>query len=165
MGVAPRATDPGVTRPVLERATHADLAEVTALERECYPDPWPQSAFATLPDHPHVHFLVAREAPGGRIVGYSVAWFVADEGELANLAVAAGFRGRGFGTALLEAVLRDAAGQGVTAVYLEVRESNVAARKLYESRDFVEVGRRREYYRTPVEDALILRCTIERLLK
>ena len=94
-----------------------------------------------------------------------VAWFAADEGEVANLAVTPRLRQRGFGLALLDSVLAEAAERGTTSLFLEVRESNAAARKLYASRNFEEVGRRKRYYRSPEEDALILRCTLKRSLK
>jgi ribosomal-protein-alanine acetyltransferase len=93
---------------------------------------------------------------GATVVGYAVAWFAADEAELANLAVAASARGRGVGALLLDAVLAEAAHRGAATVYLEVRESNAAARRLYASRSFAEVGRRRRYYHNPAEDALVL---------
>jgi ribosomal-protein-alanine N-acetyltransferase len=147
---------------VLEPASDRDLAAVVALERQCYSDPWSASAFAALPGNPAVHFVVAREGEGASVSGYAVAWFVADEGELANLAVAPSARRRGVGAALLGSVLAEATARGAATLYLEVRESNQAARKLYAARGFEEVGRRREYYRSPQEDALILRCTLKR---
>lgn len=162
MGDGARAHPAHVTGPVLQPATQADLEEVAALERACYSDPWPASAFAGLPDNPAVHFRVIREGEGGPVAGYVIAWFVADEGEVANLAVTPRLRQRGLGGALLQSVLSDAAARGTRALFLEVRESNQAARKLYASRHFEEVGRRRRYYRSPEEDALILRCTLKR---
>jgi [ribosomal protein S18]-alanine N-acetyltransferase len=84
-----------------------------------------------------------------------------DEGELANLAVAPDLRGQGIAGALLDAMLSDASRRGITQVYLEVRESNTAARHLYAARGFGEIGRRKSYYRSPTEDALILRRTID----
>lgn len=145
---------------LLRGATAADLPEVVALERACYGDPWPATAFAALPDNPNVFFALAREQRG-MLAGYVVAWYVMDEGELANLAVAPTLRGRGVGRALLDVMLEDAARRGTEHVFLEVRESNGWARKLYGARGFEEVGRRRGYYRSPVEDALILRCTLQ----
>jgi [ribosomal protein S18]-alanine N-acetyltransferase len=147
---------------VIEPAVEADLPEVVAMERACYSDPWAASSFAGLPDHPAVHFAVARTEARGAVAGYVVAWFVADEGELANLAVAPAVRRRGVGLALLDSVLRAATARDIGTLFLEVRESNAAARKLYASRDFEEVGRRKGYYRSPQEDALILRCTLKR---
>jgi ribosomal-protein-alanine N-acetyltransferase len=140
-----------------------------ALERSCYGDPWPATAFASLPHNSRVFFAVARQTDRddvpGRVAGYVVAWYVMDEGELANLAVAPDARRQGIGKALLDAMFVDAAGRGTSQVFLEVRESNVAARQLYATRGFEEVGRRQRYYRSPVEDALILRRTLKPTLR
>lgn len=144
-----------VTRPALRTATLADVDAVLEIERACFSDPWTRESFASVARRPEVIFRVAEL--DGVVAGYLVAWFAADEGELANVAVAAGMRGRGVGASLVDALLADAVAQGVNAVYLEVRESNHAARALYASRGFADVGRRRHYYRRPVEDALVLR--------
>jgi ribosomal-protein-alanine N-acetyltransferase len=86
-----------------------------------------------------------------------VAWFVTDEGEIANLAVDPARWGGGVGKILLDAALAEGARRGAESVYLEVRESNARARRLYASRGFEEVGRRKGYYRRPAEDAIVLR--------
>ncbi len=135
-------------------AVAADLAAVAAIEQAAFTDPWSPSSFRALLGNPAVSFSVAE--CDGAAVGYSVAWFAADEAELANIAVGAPARGRGVGALLLDAVLAEAAHRGASTVYLEVRESNAAARRLYASRHFAPVGRRRRYYRNPVEDALVL---------
>ena len=144
----------------MRAANPADLADVLTMERACYSDPWPASSFASLPANERVCFLVARDRESNALLGFAVAWHVMDEGELANLAVAPDHRRRGIGQALLEAVTTDALGRGTSQLYLEVRESNTAARQLYATAGFVEVGRRKQYYRRPLEDALILRRTL-----
>ena len=159
MGSSTRPHTPGLIEVVLRSATSSDLPEVAALERACYGDPWPASAFASLPGNARVFFAVARDVRG-RLAGYVVAWYVMDEGELANLAVAADSRRHGIGRALLAAMISDAASRGTSQIYLEVRESNQAARSLYASQKFEEIGRRKRYYRNPNEDALILRRTL-----
>ena len=103
-------------------------------------------------------FLVA--AGEREIVGYVIARGAADEGEILNLAVAPQFRRRGVGCGLGRAILELLGSRGVTAVYLEVRASNAVARSLYEQLGFREVGRRENYYRRPVEDAILLRAAI-----
>ena len=135
-------------------ATATDLPAVAAIEQAAFSDPWSPSSYRALLGTPAACFSVADY--GGLVVGHSVAWFAADEAELANLAVGAPWRGRGVGALLVDAVLSMAAQRGAATVYLEVRESNVAGRRLYASRHFAEVGRRRRYYRNPVEDALVL---------
>jgi ribosomal-protein-alanine N-acetyltransferase len=98
----------------------------------------------------------------GDVLGYSVTWFVSDESEIANLAVAPAARRGGVGALLLDMVLAASESAGARAIFLEVRESNNAARRLYASRDFTVVGRRKEYYRRPVEDALVMRRVLRR---
>jgi ribosomal-protein-alanine N-acetyltransferase len=105
-----------------------------------------------------VPFLVALSRDS--VVGYVVAHRAADEGEILNLGVAPAHRRQGVGRALVEGVLRLLAARGVRHVYLEVRESNAGARRLYQSLGFSEVTRRARYYRRPVEDAVVLRATI-----
>jgi len=100
-------------------------------------------------------FLVAEA--DAQIVGYVVALEAADEGEILNLAVAEAGRRRGLGRALVEAIVAALTDRGVRQVFLEVRESNAPARALYAGFGFKEVGRRKAYYRRPVEDAMVLR--------
>ena len=161
MGSSARPRTAALTGTVIRRGLAADLASVVELERACYSDPWPTSAFATLPDNPRVYFAVADSPVVKSIAGYVVAWFVLDEGEVANLAVATNARRQGIGGALLDAAVRESIERGVSDLYLEVRESNQNARRLYASRGFEEVSRRKGYYRAPVEDALILRRTLK----
>jgi ribosomal-protein-alanine N-acetyltransferase len=160
MGSGPRAVALGVSEFVLRPAADLDLADVVAMERACYSDPWPASSFTSLPTNERVFFVVARESQVGMLLGFAIAWHVVNEGELANLAVAPEHRRKGIGQALLDAVTTDALGRGTSELYLEVRESNSAARKLYRAAGFEEVGRRKRYYRRPEEDALILRRTL-----
>jgi ribosomal-protein-alanine N-acetyltransferase len=99
--------------------------------------------------------LVAEDVEMG-VVGYAVVWWVMDQGELANLAVAEGLRGRGIGSVLLDRVLADVRERGVETLFLEVRVSNDSAFRLYLSRGFIQVAVRKDYYRRPREDARIL---------
>lgn len=149
-----RATD--VT---IHAATERDMAEIANIERASFSDPWSTASFAIILTEPAAFFATACDGVSDGIAGYVVAWFAADEGEIANLAVAQPTRRRGIGAALLDAALSEAQRRNATAVYLEVRESNAAARGLYASRGFEEVGRRRGYYRRPDEDAIVLRWT------
>jgi ribosomal-protein-alanine N-acetyltransferase len=135
-----------------------DLPAILAIERVSFTDPWSRSSFATLLEQPRVYFSVALDRAGA-LLGYTVAWFVLDEAELANLAVAPGVRGNGIGARLLKGALAASEERGTLSMYLEVRASNQSAIALYTSHGFAEVGRRRAYYRKPVEDALILRRT------
>ena len=140
--------------------TAAELPSVAAIERQAFSDPWSDRSFRDALAHPAIYFAAARSG-AGEVVGYVVAWFVADEGQIANLAVAPSAWGQGIGRSLLDAALREATLRAASEVFLEVRESNERARRLYASRLFEEVGRRRQYYRRPVEDAIVLRRTLK----
>jgi len=136
-------------------ATPNDLDAVAAIERESFTDPWTRASFEQLLGRNHLSFLVA--AHDGVVVGFSIAYGVAGEAEIANIAVSRGARGQGIGGALLRHMLARLRADGAAEVWLEVRASNEAARAMYEHFGFVEVGRRRHYYQRPVEDAISMR--------
>lgn len=147
---------------VLRAAAHDDLEAVVAIETVSFSDPpWSRDSFTTLVNNPRAIFTVACDHASGSVVGYVVAWLVADEAEVANLAVAPPHRTRGVGARLLDSALSAARRGGARAAHLEVRDSNATARALYASRGFTAVGRRRRYYREPEEDALLLRCDLQ----
>lgn len=151
-GGAPRsAATPVRIRP----ASPSDIDAIVHIERASFGDPWSPASFRSLLDNPHVYFGVATDDE--IVAGYVVAWFVVDEAEVANLAVAPPSRGRRIGATLLDAALDAARARGAVSVFLEVRDSNAGARALYASRGFAQIGRRRGYYRKPVEDAVVMR--------
>ena len=140
-------------------ATRSDLDAVTELEVVAFADPWTRQAFEAALKERHARFRVAHSADGF-VVGYLVAWFVLDEGEIANLAVIPTVRRRGVARALLESIIEEARDSRIARLFLEVRESNGAARALYASMGFTPVARRPRYYRKPVEDAIVLRLEL-----
>lgn len=154
---------------VVRSALPGDVARVLTIESASFADPWTEEAFASALHLPHMRFLVAEfqgtepERDDGRptgapaLVGYVLAMVLGVEGEVADIAVAPESRGQGIGGVLLDRVTLGLRQAGVRTLFLEVRESNAAARRLYDSRGFGAVGRRRGYYRHPVEDALVLR--------
>lgn len=159
MGGSARQATPAVTaEPMVRAALDSDLPTIVTIEMECFhSDPWHRESFESFIDRAGVTFIVADDPAGqGTVSGYGVLIQAADEAEVLNLAVSAESRGKGVGSALLRNLLESAERGGVRQVYLEVRESNAAARALYGAHGFVEVGRRRAYYQRPVEDALIL---------
>lgn len=135
-----------------------DLPGIVEIENLVFTDPWSERAFQDAIANPAIYFACARD--GQRLVGYVVAWFVAGEGEVANLAVSPIAWGKGIGRLLLSAALNEGLSRSAGAVYLEVRESNERARALYKSGGFEEVGRRKSYYRRPAEDAIMLRRSL-----
>lgn len=144
----------------LRPATIADVQAMAAIELAAFSDPWPASSFAEMLPMAHARMTVATDGDG-KLVGYCILLSAADEGEIANIAVRPSDRRRGVGALLLDDALDAAVRLGVTQLFLEVRTSNSAARALYASRGFQQVGRRIAYYRDPLEDALVLRRDAE----
>ena len=141
----------------------SDVAAVQVIEEAAFADPWTADAFDAAIALDHMRFLIAEWTGGGAsggVAGYVVALLLGAEVEIANLAVSSSERGVGVGGALLDDVTAHAAASGCVALYLEVRDSNAAARALYHSRGFEVVGVRKRYYRHPVEDALVLKREI-----
>ena len=145
-----------MNEPIVMRfAVSGDLPRVVEIERSSFSDPWSSAAFRSALNEERINFHVA--VRDDLVVGYAVSWCVVDEAELANLAVVPSMRGQRIGAALLDQAMADARSVGCVVMHLEVRESNASARALYQSRGFGMVGRRKRYYREPIEDALILR--------
>ena len=144
---------------LLRDMTVSDLPTVGAIERASYSVPWSDTTFRGLLRRRDAELVSAER--DGRVVGYAVFWCVLDQGELGNVAVAETARGLGIGASLVAEILQRAARRRVREVFLEVRPSNVVARRLYEQFGFTAVGRRRNYYQEPVEDALVLRRMID----
>ena len=144
----------------LRLATREDIGRVVALEHEAFSDAWSRASFEQLLDDARALFVVACDDQDV-VQGYVVAWYVLDEGEIANLAVASAARRRGIGSLLLDSAIATARARGAVTVYLEVRDSNETARSLYASRGFVQVTRRRRYYLDPTEDALVLKLDLQ----
>jgi [ribosomal protein S18]-alanine N-acetyltransferase len=103
--------------------------------------------------------LVAEEVR--ELCGFVCAKAVADEWEIENVVVAAEFLRRGIANELVRNLIQRAENEAASAILLEVRESNLPARRLYEKHGFREVGRRRVYYRDPAEDAILYALRID----
>ncbi len=139
----------------------SDISTVAEIELASFTDPWAEDAFRELLNMRDAIFLVATRGVMQVVKGYVVARVAADEADVLNLAVSPAERGGGLGGELLDAGLAAITHRGAREIFLEVRESNVAALALYGSRGFATVSRRSRYYRNPVEDALLLRRAIE----
>ncbi len=132
----------------------ADVEQVAAIERAAFTDPWPARAFLELLAQPHVRAFAVDD--DGRLAGYTLASVAADQGEILNLAVDPGARRRGLGRELLRLLLDMFRHEKVATVFLEVRQSNEAAIRLYRGAGFRPVSTRRRYYRHPTENAVTM---------
>lgn len=140
---------------MLERMNEDHVAQVAALEKLCFPDPWSERSVASELDNPLSLWLVATE--GERVLGYVGSQSVLDEADMMNVAVHPDARRHGLARSLVEALIEQLKDREVRMLTLEVRASNEPAKALYETMGFTQVGRRKNYYLAPREDALILR--------
>ncbi|MGH9254731.1 MAG: ribosomal protein S18-alanine N-acetyltransferase [Vicinamibacterales bacterium] len=137
-------------------ADEHDLEGVLEVEAESFTNPWTRDMYAwELQNRSMCHIFLAR-TEDCRVAGFCAFWLVFDEIHINNMALRPGFRQQGIGTALLQRVLAEGRTLGARRATLEVRTSNETARRLYERTGFYVAGIRRNYYASPVEDALIL---------
>ena len=135
--------------------TAAQVSQVAALEKCCFADPWSENSVASELENPLSLWLVAMD--GERLAGYVGSQTVLGESDMMNVAVDGAYRRQGIGKLLIEALVEHLKARESHCLTLEVRDSNTPARNLYASLGFSEIGRRKNYYRNPREDALILR--------
>ena len=131
-------------------------AYLAALELACFSRPWSRQMLAEELDNQCAAFLVALEPETEKVIGYAGLLVAADEGYITNVAVDPSRRRQGVAAQLLQVFDNFARGNQLAFLTLEVRPSNTAAIALYQGFGFREVGRRRNYYDLPKEDALIL---------
>ena len=129
----------------------SDAAELAELDKICFAVPWSEKSFSDEAENALAKYFVAKD--NGKIVGYGGIWIVADEGQITNIAVLPEMRRCGVASKLLEKLL-DAAKD--MPVVLEVRKSNDAAITLYEKYGFSKIGERKNFYHSPVENAIIM---------
>ncbi len=132
------------------------LEELEKLERICFSRPWSRKMLAEELENQCAAFLVAEDSVSGRVLGYAGLMVVADEGYITNVAVFPEYRRQGIAAQILQVFLQFAKANRLAFLTLEVRPSNAAAIALYQGFGFEEVGRRKNYYDLPKEDALIL---------
>lgn len=129
------------------------LSEVAELEAECFSEAWSKSSLELLLSDRGVGFAALID---GRVAGYGGMITVLDEGQITNIAVSEKYRRCGLGRMILNALESYAEQNGITLLSLEVRESNSAARSLYLKSGWGEEGIRKNFYRLPAENAVIM---------
>ncbi len=132
----------------------ADADAVSEIEIKSFAMPWKRDTFYEVVQRENTVYIVGEI--DGAIVAYAGAWLSFNEAEVMSVAVEENFRGRGIGTKLFAELIKFCKERGATAITLEVRPSNAAAIKLYESFGLKSVGRRKSYYVDNGEDALIM---------
>lgn len=135
-----------------------DAQEVEALEREAFPDPWSlKSIEGTLEQKNYVNLGVLRE---GELLGYLFFSCMMDEGEIIRIATAPKERRKGIAKLLFSELKKNCLEQGVDKWMLDVRAGNDTAFACYRKLGFCEDGRRKDFYKDPVEDAILMSCEL-----
>lgn len=134
------------------------VAQVAELERLCFADPWSENSVASELQNPLSLWLVALD--GDTVAGYIGSQTVLDESDMMNVAVHPDYRRQGIAETLVLELAQCLKAKGSCCLTLEVRASNEPAKKLYEKLGFEQVGCRKNYYRNPKEDALILKKSL-----
>ena len=142
-------------RTVIEEMTLDDIPAVQEIEREIFLTPWPRNAYRReLVQNKMASYIVIRDSD--EIVGYAGLWKMHDEAHVTTVGVRRGDQGRGFGMALMVALIDRAYALESRWMTLEVRASNYGAMALYEKLGFKVIGRRRGYYTDDGEDAVVM---------
>jgi ribosomal-protein-alanine N-acetyltransferase len=143
------------SRVLVDAMREDDIPEVQAIEREIFPTPWPRNAYyRELHHNRSAYYLVLRR--DDEIVGYAGLWKMSDEAHITTVGVRANQQGKGYGHALMAALIQRAYHLGSRWLTLEVRPSNDVAVRLYEKFGFKVIGRRRGYYTDNNEDAIVM---------
>lgn len=143
----------------IEQMAEKDLTEVVELEESTGLNRWGYEAYRReLYKNPNSVMLIARNFyPGPCVLGFFAGWIIEDELHVNNIASHPDYRKIGIGYNLMESAIDEARMRGVSFVLLEVRASNEAAQSLYRKLGFNFIGRRRDYYRAPTEDAFVMK--------
>ena len=133
----------------------AHIDQMEQIEIECFSVPWSREALEEELENPYAHYVVCTDG-AGNVLGYIGSRIVLDSADITNVAVRPVYRRRGIARQLVGRMLEQMAEKGVTGVLLEVRESNLPAQNCYAQAGFTVVGRRKNYYELPKEDALLM---------
>ena len=140
---------------IIERMARADVAQVEAIEQEIFSVPWSEKSFIDACETKENVYIVCKD--NGKVLGYCGMWTVLGEGNITNMAVAKEYRRQGIAKLLMSEMERISIEEnGVDVFFLEVRQSNENAKKLYEKMGYKPIGTRKRFYEKPVEDAIVM---------
>lgn len=136
------------------RSIPADATGIAALEEEIFSDAWSYRDIQDLICTEGGMCFTAIE--DGKVIAYVIGRLIAPEGEIYRVAVAPHKRQRGIGYRLLDYAVKTSKGQGLERLFLEVRSRNIPAIRLYTAYGFKEIGTRKNYYKDPQDDAIVM---------
>ena len=137
----------------IRRLTNEDIPFVAEIERLCFDEPWSERSLALLLDEKNAGFVAILD---GRVAAYGGMITVLDEGQITNIATHPDFRRLGLARQIMGAIDAFSVKRGIAFLSLEVREQNLAARSLYTSCGWSEVGLRKGFYSKPRDNAVIM---------
>ncbi len=148
---------------IIRRSVPADAAAIAELESEIFSDPWSERDIASAIS---VSGAMCYSALGdnGELFAYVLGRTIAPEGEIYRVATAKKMRGRGIAYRLMTYAIKTEKGHGLENLFLEVRSENLPAKKLYSALSFKEIGRRKNYYKDPPDDAVLMMRSSEPML-
>lgn len=145
----------GISITITE-ASETMLDDILAIENEAFSCPWSAQSFREAFESENITIYTAHSSDG-KLCGFACLMVIDFEAELLNIAVAGSCRRQGVGDMLMRHIIREAERRNVTNIFLEVRQSNTAAQRLYEKHGFDALGVRKKYYTSPIEDAVVMR--------
>ena len=138
----------------IEKMSVNDVKDVAEIQRECFSDPWSEKQLTESLDIPGYNMIVYKKY--NLVLGHAIMYFCHKEGYIYSIAVKTAFRGLGIGKSLLKNLILFSESHNLNFLSLEVRNSNSIAIKMYESLDFKRQGIRKNFYKIPTEDAIIM---------
>ena len=147
--------------PIFRKVEESEIAQVAILEKKIFADAWSSESISETYRQHNAMIVVAEEDTN--IMGYCIFYYVLDEGEIARIGVEHKSRGQGIGRGLLDYVCTFCAENQIERLLLDVRESNVNARRFYEQYGFTIDGTRKDFYDAPKEHAVLMSMTINNL--
>ena len=138
----------------IRRAIADDATAISEMESEYFSDPWQRKDVLSYICSSDGMCFVATD--GGEVIAYVLGRIIPPEGEIYRVAVKEEKRQRGIGYRLLSFALKTERGRGLECTFLEVRSQNTAAIALYRAHGFTEIGVRKNYYKDPIDDALVM---------
>ncbi len=140
------------------KAEQTVIQDIINIENASFSCPWSEKAFTEALNNKNIAVYIISE--GKTVYGFYCLMTVEDEAELLNIAVTPSHRNNGYGQMLLSHAIMYAKEKRINNIYLEVRESNITARGLYEKFGFTKIGVRKRYYSRPIEDAILMLKTL-----
>ena len=142
----------------ISRLDRSHLLAVANIEKSCFSEPWSEKSLEMLTTNTGVGFVAVCD---GEVAAYGGMICVLDEGQITNIATLPRYRRQGLGKMIVTALCAHAYDNGLAHIFLEVRESNVHAIDLYSKCGFNVIGHRKNFYHEPIEDALLMKKTLQ----